>query len=231
MFGVTDVYFVAGYYGLMDVKVGHVKRLTYKCIALTNGKKIWCDVILKTVGVRGSYAVDKMAGLKDLVGFWVNGDPLFPLINNGLFVQASNFGGFSIGPGAAGMTETVLWFVDFPQDFEYIRSMLPVHNKQNNKIHGNALYVYSAEHATSTGMITGQIPGLGLALGVNGNLKHTKMGIAHPPHKFLTECQAEWDMYCEMCSANPFAKEVPKPDYPYTFASIQEFVRLSNEFK
>merc|ERR1712032_710430 len=96
-----------------------------------------CDVILKCIGIRGSFELDKLMGLKELVGYFCNGDPLVPLMANPLFVQASNFAGFSAGPGFAGNTEQILWFADWPQDFEIIRDFLPRHNKANNKIQGN----------------------------------------------------------------------------------------------
>uniref|UniRef100_A0A7S4Q910 FAD/NAD(P)-binding domain-containing protein n=1 Tax=Alexandrium monilatum TaxID=311494 RepID=A0A7S4Q910_9DINO len=228
MFGVTDVYFAAGYYGLMDIVIGDVKKLSFQCIQLKNGKKIQCEVILKTVGVRGDYQTDKILGLKELVGYWVNGDQLFPAITNSLFVQASNFAGFSIGPGLAGSVEQILWFVDFPMDFEMIRGTLPRHNKENNVIKGNALYVYSAAHAASTAIMAGQVPGLGLAAGVMGTLKHVKQRIAHPVEPFIRECTAEWEMYCDMCLANPNCKDKPRPPYPYTVESLERYKRMTD---
>merc|ERR1712217_581545 len=109
-----------------------------------------------------------MVNLKGLVGIWVNGDVLMPCPSNTLFVMASNFAGFSIGPGIASQSETVAWFIDFPQDFEWIRGSLPRHNKENNPIFGNALYVYSAAHAMTTGMVATSVPGLGLATAIVG---------------------------------------------------------------
>merc|ERR1711972_795093 len=127
----------------MDVVVGDVKRLTFQCIRLKQHKTIHCECLLKTVGVRGDYTTDKMLNLKELVGIWVNGDALMPCPSNTLFVMASNFAGFSIGPGIAGQSEMLVWFIDFPQDFEWIRGALPRHTKANTPIYGNALYVYS----------------------------------------------------------------------------------------
>jgi len=229
MFGVTDVYFAAGYYGLMDVVVGDVKKLTYQCMHLKTGKKVPCEVILKTVGVRGDYETDKILGLKELVGYWVNGDPLYPAITNTLFVQASNFAGFSIGPGLAGEVESILWFVDHPQDFEIIRNMLPKHNKDNSVIKGNALYVYSAAHSAATGIMMSQVPGLDLSSNIAGALKHTKQRIAHPTEQFLEECISEWEMYVDMCLANPNCRrDKPRPPYPYTKESLERYMWLSD---
>eukprot|EP00439_Symbiodinium_sp_Y106_P067565 s322_g11.t1 len=82
-FGVTDVYFLAGYYGLMEVLVDEIKRLTSGCAQTKKGKKIKCQLILKAVGVTPDPQKDKMLGLKELVGLWVNGDPLRPVCCNG----------------------------------------------------------------------------------------------------------------------------------------------------
>jgi len=232
MFGVTDVYFVAGYYGLMDVVVGDVKKVTHHCVHLKTMKKLKCEVILKTVGVRGDYKTDKLLGIKELVGYWINGDPLVPCITNSLFVMASNFGGFSLGPGLGPSVIAILWFVDNPGDFEIIRNSLPKHNKANNPIWGNALYVYSASHAQTTGLMLGQVPGLNVAMNVLGALKSAKQREAHPIEKFLQECEAEWDMYVDMCSSHPKAKQdIDRPPYPYTKKSLQEYMQRSDAFK
>jgi len=221
MFGCTDVFFVAAYYGLMDVVVGVVKRLTHHCMHMKNYSKVHCEVILKTVGVRGSYEVDKMLGLKELVGYWVNGDPLVSCVTNSLFVQAGNFAGFSIAPGLSGSGDIILYFVDHPDDFELVRNLLPKHNKENSSIHGNAMYVYSAAHATNTALMCAQLPGIQLCDSINGALKWRKQQMKHPLPDFFKECTAEWEMYCDMCEQHPCArKDRPRPAYPYTMESI-----------
>jgi len=231
MFGVTDVYFAAAYYGVMDVVIGHVKKLTHHCLHLKTLKKLTCEVILKTVGVRGDYTTDKLLGIKEMVGFWINGDPLMPCITNSLFVQASNFAGFSIGPALGPSVITILWFVDNPSDFEFIRNVLPRHNKSNSTIQGNALYVYSATHATATSMILGQVPGLNMATNILASLKSSKQRQAHPIDKFLKECEAEWEMYVDMLIAHPKAKQdVDRPPYPYTKESLEEYMRRADNF-
>lgn len=231
MFGVTDVYFLAGYYGIMDVVVGEVKRLSHHCVQTKSGEEsIHCEVLLKTVGIRGDPALDKVLGLRELVGFWVNGDPLFPCITNTLFVQASNFTAYSIGPGIAGEVESILWFVDYPQDFEIVRDSLPVHNKESNVIKGNSLYVYTALHATMTQFLVGSIPGISAIQSMASDLKWKKQRAMHPIEPFLKECRAEWAMYVEMCSRHPVArKDVAPPAYPYTREMLEEYMRRSGE--
>jgi len=231
MFGVTDVYFVAGYFGLMQCLIGDVKKLTYQTMHLKNGKKVPCEVILKTVGVRGNYELDRCLGIKEMLGYFVNGDQLRPCVTNSLFVQASNFAGFSIGPGLAGTCEEVTWFVDYPYDFEIVRPMLPKHNKELNTIKGNALYVYSASHATTTSMALGQCPGLSTATQMGGALKSHKQMAIHPKEKFLHECACEWQMYIEMCRQNPNCRtDVEDPPYPYTPELIERYHKRAEDW-
>merc|ERR1712187_362037 len=89
-------------------------------------------------------------------------------------------------------------------------------NKENTPIYGNALYVYGASHGMTTGMVCSSIPGLALANGITGQLKHKKTLAAHPIERFLPECKGEWAMYTEMCQANPNCNDKAPPPYPYT---------------
>merc|ERR1719221_1313073 len=66
VFGVTDVYFLAGYYGLMEVVVDEIKRLTHQ--TAHTKKNITCECILKAIGTKPSFKVDKFLGIKELVG-------------------------------------------------------------------------------------------------------------------------------------------------------------------
>merc|ERR1712118_406245 len=102
--------------------------------------------------------------------------------------------------------------------------MLSKHNKELNTIKGNALYVYSASHATTTSMALAQCPGLSSATQICGSLKSHKQGIVHPAEKFLHECEAEWKMYTDMCRQNPNCRtDVEDPPYPYTPELIERY--------
>merc|ERR1719353_2252181 len=81
VFGVTDIYFLAGYYGLMEVIVDEIKRLSRHCAhCLKSGRKINnVEAIVKAVGTLPDAKIDKLLNLKELVGNWVNGDPLMPV--------------------------------------------------------------------------------------------------------------------------------------------------------
>merc|ERR1740138_1674200 len=52
IFGVTDVYFLAGYYKIMEVVVDEVKRLSYRCVHTKNGGKYQADCFIKAIGTK-----------------------------------------------------------------------------------------------------------------------------------------------------------------------------------
>merc|ERR1712048_1312232 len=54
VFGVTDIYFLAGYYGLMEVVVDEIKRLTYMRAQTKKKRTIECEVICKAIGTSPS---------------------------------------------------------------------------------------------------------------------------------------------------------------------------------
>merc|ERR1712154_210772 len=126
VFGVTDVYFLAGYYGLMDVIVDEIKRITPGCAHTKKGKKIKCEVIIKAVGTVPSFKMDKTLGLKELHGLWVNSDPLRSVVVNAMYVEARNFGSFSSEPYYGSCVPMVCYFVDYPGDYEVLKNALPV---------------------------------------------------------------------------------------------------------
>ncbi|CAJ1338539.1 unnamed protein product [Effrenium voratum] len=217
-FGVTDVYFLAGYYGIMEVLVDEIKRLTDGCAQTKKGKKIKCQVILKAVGVIPDPQIDKILGVKEMVGLWVNGDPLRSVSCNGMFVEAQNFGSFASGPPFAQIARVVRWFVDYPSDFEAIASILPKMKSSPDK----PAYVPSAQHMLPTFSSFGLIPMLNAELNVYNALKHIKQQAKHPPRAYIEECKAEWEAYIRQWKKDGMI-DGSKPDvpYPYTVELVQ----------
>jgi len=212
VFGVTDVYFLAGYYGLMEVVVDEVKRLTRGCAHTKKKRKLECDVIVKAIGTSPSFKVDKMLGAKELVGLFVNGDPRISVQTNGMFVQARNFGGFSTGPSYASSIPVMVWFVDYPDDWFLIKDSMP-HNPPGEK----PCYVPGAAHLNATFMGIGMaVPALSQLTVPAGALKARKMQEAHPLEDFLGECRKEWESYIRYFRKHAMVDERPDPPYPYT---------------
>lgn len=224
-FGVTDVYFLAGYYGLMEVMVDEIKRLTNGCAQTKKGKKIKCQVILKAVGVVPDPQFDKILGLKELVGLWVNGDPLRSVCCNGMFVEAQNFGSFASGPPFAQLARAVRWFVDYPSDFEAIRPILPKLKSSPEK----PAYVPSATHMLPTFSSFNLIPMMAAEMAVYNALKHLKQRARHPPKKYIAECRAEWEAYIRQWKKDGMIDDSkPEPPYPYTEEMVQGWIDRTN---
>ncbi|CAE7514413.1 unnamed protein product [Symbiodinium pilosum] len=224
-FGVTDVYFLAGYYGLMEVLVDEIKRLTNGCAQTKKGKKIKCQVILKAVGVTPDPQKDKMLGLKELVGLWVNGDPLRPVCCNGMFVEAQNFGSFSSGPSFVSSVRIFRWFVDYPSDFEIVRGILPKLRPSPDQ----PAYVPGARHLMPTFTAMNIVPMLGAELAIAGSMKHIKQQQRHPLKIFLAECKAEWEAYIRQWKKDGMIDDSkPEPPYPYTEEMVQSWIDRTN---
>jgi len=226
VFGVTDIYFLAAYYGIMEVIVDEIKRLTHHCAHTKKGKKLECEVILKAVGTVPSFKIDKMLGLKDLHGLWVNGDPMRSVVCNAMYVEARNFGSFSSGPGFASLVAAVTWFVDYPDDWEAVRGILPI-----NKAGERPAYVPAATHMTPAMTALGHcIPLLGAAMGEMDVLKHTKTRKAHPPKAYLAECKMEWECYIKAFKRFGMIDDRPEPAYPYTEPMVQDWMERSTMY-
>jgi len=223
VFGVTDVYFLAGYYGLMEVVVDEIKRLTHHCVHTKKGRKIEAQVLVKAVGTVPSFQMDKMLGCKELVGVWCNGDCLRPVGCNGMFVEARNFGSFSSGPSFATMVTMFTWFIDYPSDFEMVRALLP-----KKKAGEQPCYVPSATHLLPTMTSMAMCPMLQATLNVSDAQKHIKQRLAHPASKFLEECKAEWQGYINQFKRDEMVDDRPDPEYPYTEKELKDWIDRSN---
>mmetsp|Transcript_28080 Transcript_28080/g.51300 ORF Transcript_28080/g.51300 Transcript_28080/m.51300 type:complete len:782 (+) Transcript_28080:51-2396(+) len=226
VFGVTDVYFLAGYYGLMEVVVDEIKRLEYHRAHCIKGRKLDdVEMIIKAVGTLPDHKTDKILGLKELVGFWVNGDPLRPVSCNGMFVQAQNFGSFSSGPGFAGLAALHAWFIEYPDDMDIILDGLP-----KNKPGEKPGYVPPASHFLPAFMtLNSRLPAFAMDQTRYDNLKAKKHRIAHPLEQHLAEVKGEWEMYIKYFKANKMVDDRPEPPYPYTKDMMEDFMARSRK--
>mmetsp|Transcript_61915 Transcript_61915/g.133155 ORF Transcript_61915/g.133155 Transcript_61915/m.133155 type:complete len:639 (-) Transcript_61915:88-2004(-) len=225
VFGVTDVYFLAGYYGLMEVVVDEIKRMTHHMAHTKKGKKLEAECLIKAVGTVPSFKIDKMLGLKEMHGFWVQGDPLRPVCCNGMHVEARNFGGFSSGPGFAGQVPLICWFIERPQDWENVRGKLPI-----NRAGERPAYVPTATHFLPTmSLIPQVVPGVGAECGMMDAQKAIKQRQAHPLGEYIEECKAEWYGYIKFFKKAGMVDDRPEPPYPYTAENVQELIDKSDQ--
>ncbi|CAK9007225.1 unnamed protein product [Durusdinium trenchii] len=228
-FGVTDIYFLACYYKVCEVINGEVEKLAQGKVVLKDGKEIDCNVVMKCLGSTGATDFDDIIGFKFYQGWWVNGDPLLPVVAPAKGVQAKNFGGFSLAPGYAGQIITNRYFIDFPQKFLGVRDWLP---KTTRDEHYECNYIYKGSHVLATTVILqGQFPDLTAEMGEADKLKAEKHMKAHPLEKHLAECLAEWKMYIKMLKDHgQIPADAEEVEYPYTKENIEEISERAKKF-
>jgi len=233
-FGIGDIYFLAGYYGKMEVIIdpGGVKRLSYHEVTLASGRKLEnVKMILKLLGFVGEPDVDRLMKLKELVGFWVNSDPRRYLVAEPVSVLAQNFGGTSLSPGALAWAQMGIHYMLFPQDFSAVidTGMLPRHAPDNADADSyRPAYVVDARHGLTTGSVCPMTtPMLGEEMGTTGWCKPVKQRLCHPIKQFVEEAKADWDHYCKQFieESEVFAKK-PYPTYPYSVDIARAMVML-----
>jgi len=213
-FGIGDVYFLAISWGKLEViedPLG-VKRVAERTMFCGSGRKLDVDAILKLLGFVGNAENDRLMRIKEMVGFWVNGDPKRYLVAEPISVMATNFGGTSFSPGAIQWSEMGMHFVHYPMDFYGIveTGMLPRHKAEGED---RPAYVVDARYGTSSMiLVAAMVPWLGERGLVEGKLKHERMWALHPIDKYLKYCKEDWDHYCTKMRAEGRSG----PEYPYT---------------
>lgn len=229
-FGIGDIYFLAQYMGKLEVVVEPkgIKRLSKGCVHLEGGRKLEdVTIILKLLGFVGEIDNDRLFGIKEMYGFWVNDDPRRYLVAEPVSVMASNMGGTSLSPGALSWAKQGIWFFHYPEQYVYgvsAAGMLPRHAADMSDEHSmRPAYVVDARHGTTTGMAVGMhTPQLSEAQNFDGYIKAVKHRLCHPIDKFLTAAQEDWDYYAKKFLAEGFGVDKPYPTYPFTPKSARK---------
>lgn len=227
-FGIGDFYFLASYYGKLEVivePVGPVKKLSHHMAHLGSGRKLEIQVILKLLGFWGKWDNDTLLGVKEMVGYWVNGDVRRYLWAEPISVQAQNFGGTSFSPGAIGTAIKAWHFTQYPMDIVpfWEANSLPRHGPEPED--GRPAYVIDARHSVTTEFtIAATFPKLESE--VHPALKAIKQRLCHPVKKYIAEAKADWDSYCQRLQDEGYDK--PWPEYPYNFDYVMGVIREHN---
>jgi len=222
-FGIGDVYFLAIAMGLLEVLEDSVKRLSQGAVHLSSGEKLEAGVLFKLFGFNGAWEFDRLLGVKEMEGFWVNSDFRRFLVAEAIGVNANNFGGTSFSPGVRMWVETAAHFFWFPKDFKPIldAGSLPRHRAEPDQ--DRPAYVIDARHGTVTAMVvnTSCIALVEASAKIQG-LKRAKQWECHPMEKFVDECREEWDSYARQWKER--GAPGPIPPYPYTHAVVKGFL-------
>mmetsp|Transcript_46817 Transcript_46817/g.100111 ORF Transcript_46817/g.100111 Transcript_46817/m.100111 type:complete len:628 (-) Transcript_46817:54-1937(-) len=220
-FGIGDLYFLACAYGKCEVFVDAVKRLKPYQILLESGEKLNTEHIIKVLGFSGDETVDQVMSIKEMHGWFVNGD--WRRFVNAEFpgVDAGKFGGTSLSPGAIANAETFSWCINYPKDFAPVFDSQMLPRQKADKDKGRPAYVWGPREGASVGMVLGGgvIPALAEMGAAYGPLNRAKQLEAHPLEEFVDECAAEWAKYQQMFKDQ--GSDVSFVPYPYT----KEYVR------
>lgn len=239
-FAIGDIYFLAGYYGKMEVVVepDGIKRLGHQEIVLPSGRHLTnVNVILKLLGFVGLPDNDRLLGIKALHGFHADGDPRRYCVAEPVSVSAANFSGTSFSPGVIVWAAIGNYFQLYPQDFQKLMdsNMMPVH-KADDSDPGTyrPAYVVDARHGTGAMMACMLFcPPLSRENDDYGFIKPIKHRLCHPVKQFIEEATADWDHYCRMFIEEGYGQDKAYPHYPYTVEStrkmINEHMRVSGE--
>lgn len=234
-FGIGDVYFVAGYYGKVEVIVdpGGIKRVAHHEVTLCSGRKLNCQVMLKLLGFVGEPDNDKLMNMKEMVGFWAHEDPKRYIVAEPVSVMATNIGSTSFSPGAITWATIGVYYQHYPWDFQDLTSSLPRHSSDDSD-QGTyrPAYVMDARHGQNTILsCTMTTPTLAELIAGQGLIKPVKQRLCHPIKQYVEEAKADWDHYCQQFIADGYDK--PYPEYPFsvdlTRALVMQHMHESGE--
>merc|ERR1712113_109851 len=221
-FGIGDVYFLACYYKKCEVVVDNIKRLKPHQILLENGDKLDVDLIIKVLGFKPDLTVDKVMAVKEMVGFFANGDWRRWVCTEFPGVDAGKFGGTSFSPGGIQNAEFMSYFIRFPKDLGPVWDSQMLPRQKAKKDSDYPCYVWDPRTGSSVSMLLsgGITPKLGEMAAAYGPLNRKKELEAHPLEQFIDECAAEWDGYIDKFKAEGCT--IPKIPYPYTHEFVRE---------
>jgi len=234
-FGIGDIYFLSAAYGLMELVVGEVDHCSHRTLHLTNGRKLATDVVLKCTGFLGDWEVDRLLRLKELTGFWVNGDPRRAIVADPNGISAASFSATTTGPGTLAWCGMIKHFWDHPSDWLNLEAgghlqMLATH-KPGTPTEDTPGYMVGAYHASSTMIIlTSASPLLGEKHQAFDVYKNYITHLCHPAEKMLKEAKAEWDTYeRDFRDRGQVPIDSPYIPYPYDLEWIEKQYKIHSQ--
>mmetsp|Transcript_18418 Transcript_18418/g.41663 ORF Transcript_18418/g.41663 Transcript_18418/m.41663 type:complete len:713 (+) Transcript_18418:87-2225(+) len=196
-FGISDVPFLALAHGKLEIIEDNVKRLSPGTVHVSRGVKLEVSNIIKAIGMLGDFKVDELHQMKELVGFWADGDYRRCLFHDPPGIHFSNFDQISIGKQAYEQQLGLKYFVDNPKEYFRLEAlgvmdMLP----KNKATDERPAYVYDIRHLGAGGQTLMQMS-FDAYKGTDGVRKWRKQQMAkvHPIAEVLKRCKEEWDQY------------------------------------
>jgi hypothetical protein len=229
-FGIGDVTFLAIIWGRCEYVQDTLKRLTKNTMHLTGGQKLEnVNNIIKSLGLLGDYAVDRLHRMTKMIGAWCDGDYRRPLSMDAPGMNAANFTTFSV-LGSIGFVRDQKVFHDFPKEYFRCAGMGMLQQLPTNKVNDKEdkpAYVYDVKYAMSAGVVTSSMcPKMQAAGMLDGDYKYRLYHEAHSTDYLLKEAKGSWDAYQKDWIEQGFKHDyVP---YPYTREMIEGFFEEYN---
>mmetsp|Transcript_34319 Transcript_34319/g.103414 ORF Transcript_34319/g.103414 Transcript_34319/m.103414 type:complete len:748 (+) Transcript_34319:83-2326(+) len=224
-FGIGDVTFLAKAYGILEYVEDTVKRFTQHTVHLDGGGKLEeVTGVIKSLGLLGDFAVDKLHHMKEMVGMWCGGDFRRVLSIDATGMNAANFTTFSLGIAVHGGVLSNKYLHDYPQEYYRIHELgvlnVLAKSKADDSLQKPA-YVTDVKYSMSCGItVSAMCPNMDRQASEDGWYKYALYHKCHPTDKFLEYCVADWDKYQKMFKEQqgidreyihyPYTKEVVK---------------------
>mmetsp|Transcript_31763 Transcript_31763/g.69504 ORF Transcript_31763/g.69504 Transcript_31763/m.69504 type:complete len:1073 (+) Transcript_31763:60-3278(+) len=225
-FGIGDVAFLAVAYGRCEIVEDTVKRMTKNCLHLTSGKNLeGVTNVCKALGLVGDFAVDKLHRMKQMVGWYCDGDWRRVCLIDEPGISGSNFIDFSVGIHTNSWMEAQQYIHGHPREYydrlgQGFMQKLPV-NLANEKLEKPA-YVCSSHHSQTAALVTETMfPKIGEQNALLGDYKYHMYHRTHGIDEILEEARASWDKYQETWKAEGFKHEYI--EYPYSRTKLKEY--------
>mmetsp|Transcript_24640 Transcript_24640/g.56883 ORF Transcript_24640/g.56883 Transcript_24640/m.56883 type:complete len:678 (-) Transcript_24640:33-2066(-) len=199
-FGIGDVYFLSSAYGLMELKIGNIKRCSYKTLHLEDGSKLECDCVLKCTGCLADWKVDKLLKIREMRHNWVNGDFRRCVTGEADGIDASSFASTTAGPGYYQLPKAMIHFWDCPAEYyQVIESglydQLPVH-KAGEPNEEFPAYFFGAKHAANGGiMLAGACPLMRTKMQGDDDYKNFIEMHCIPLERIIKDAKEDWEHY------------------------------------
>lgn len=226
-FPVSDFFFLATYYGRVEVVLGEVKRLLHQMVVLDSDKKLGAHCIVKALGFKGSFEVDSLMHSSKMFGFWPDADYRRWIYCESVGVDFMSIASTSLSPLAMRIVEFPLHFLAFPKpDFKEIVDGGSMHWNSADHDNDQPAHVLSARDAYYVISLALNFAPALQEMDYDG-VKRKRQQQCHPVEEFIKEAAADWSSYCSLLGGGAGGKEAP--EYPYSVDYMKDLVAKSDK--
>mmetsp|Transcript_101609 Transcript_101609/g.287913 ORF Transcript_101609/g.287913 Transcript_101609/m.287913 type:complete len:708 (-) Transcript_101609:528-2651(-) len=229
--GITDVTFLAMYFGKTRIIHSEVKRFKVRAAVLTNGEVLEdVDHVIKVIGFDADFGVDQVMQCTHCVGYWPSGDYRRVVFSDNSAIDASRFTAVSIGPGLSSVTLMLAYFFAQPAAaLKLLESGLLPTKKAVPEL-GSPCYHQDPRHGFAVGSAYASFcPELGPFEVHNAKMKKESMWQVVEPESYIVACRADWFYYCRLFGDQGYSK--PWPSYPYSSGDVARLAAQEEELR